>query len=507
MFLHRSSPRCSALCLFIISLLFVTSTSASPPRTRSLPAAPTVAELRQQIGAILDRGICREGKTGVLIQDLRSGQVLIERNADTPMIPASNQKVLTTVGAFGILSPQYTFETSVRYSGTMKDGRVTGDLYLIGGGDPSLVKEEMWKIAERVGAMGIRSVSGDLVVDGHFFDGQGYPDEDWKRISMPLWYNAPTGGAAFNFNSISVIVAPGARPGDPARVSVDPPLEYFEVQNSAKTGPAKSKVSLVLDIADSDEKCLVVVKGKIPAQIKPQTYYRHLESADAYAGHSFRYYLEQTGVVVEGRVRQGKKPDKTAAVFQNQSAPLSELLRDANKVSNNFMMEQIAKTVGAETCDCAGSTRSGMQKIKDYFSSDVKLPTAGMVLSDGSGLSRLNRVTPRQMAGIIRWALNESTFGPEFLTCLPVAGVDGTMKRRLTKHPDKRLIRAKTGLINNVVCLSGVVDGRSGNGLVFSIFINQNKGRHGESKKAQDDILSSMLNYWVRHNRSNETSH
>ena len=84
---------------------------------------------------------------------------------------------------------------------------------------------------------------------------------------------------------------------------------------------------------------------------------------------------------------------------------------------------------------------------------------------------------------------NNSDFGPEFLTCLPVAGTDGTMKRRLPRHPDKRLIRAKTGLINNVVCLSGLVDGRKGKGLVFSIFINQNKGRHGESKKVQDDIL------------------
>ncbi|MBN1879479.1 D-alanyl-D-alanine carboxypeptidase/D-alanyl-D-alanine-endopeptidase [bacterium] len=459
----------------------------------------TAADLKQDITSILQRRVCKEGKTGVFIQDLESGEILIDSNGDRPLMPASNQKIISTVGALGILSPQYLFNTSVYYSGSMDQGRISGNIFLVGGGDPFLTKEVLWKIAERVYAMGVRSVSGDIVTDGHYFDDKGYPDDDWKRITMPLWYNAPTGGIAFNFNAISVIASPGSKPGDPAKITIDPPLEYFEIQSTATTGLPKSKVTLILDIKESSEKCIIIIKGKIPVNISPQTYYRHIKSSQEYAGHSFRYLLQQVGVLVGGDVRQGKKGNEAKEIYVNNSLPLSELLRSANKFSNNFMMEQIVKAVAAESCHCSGSTRFGMQKIREFLATVVHLDTAGMVLSDGSGLSRLDRVSPRQMAHVIRWTLNESDFAPEFMTCLPIAGVDGTMKRRIAKHPNKRMIRAKTGLINNVVCLSGVVDGRRGKGLVFSIFINQNKGRHGESKKVQDDILESMLDYWVRH--------
>lgn len=454
-------------------------------------------KFENEIQAILNTRVCRESVIGIMIQDLDSGRILFQHQADLPLQPASNQKILTTIGALGLLTPEYKFKTSIHYTGELVDGVVTGSLYFIGGGDPFLVMEELWKIADRVSAMGIRHVSGDLIVDGTFFDDSGYPDDDWGRIGMPLWYNAPTGGAASNFNAISILAAPGKRLGDPVKITIDPPLKFFTIQSSAVTGRARSSISLVLDLKQQDESCDIIMKGALPLNSRTQTYYRHLTLTDQFTGHTFQYLLNEKGIVIDGSVMRGNKPEQSTLIYEHNSRPLSELLITANKFSNNFMTEQVIKTIAAHTCNCPGSTDLGMRLIKEYFEKELKMDTKGMVLSDGSGLSRRNRITARQFCELLRNTLHKSCFGPEFLATQPIAGVDGTMKRRLNDHSDRRWIRAKTGSINNVVCLTGLIDGRCGRGLVFSILINKNRGRHGESRQAQDRMLEAMLDYWT----------
>jgi serine-type D-Ala-D-Ala carboxypeptidase/endopeptidase (penicillin-binding protein 4) len=453
-------------------------------------------KLENDMQVILNTRVCRESVIGVMIQDLNSGRILYQNQADIPLQPASNQKILTTIGALGLLTPEYKFKTSIHYSGELVNGLVTGDLYFVGGGDPFLVMEELWKIADRVSAMGIRHVSGNLIIDGTFFDDSGYPDDDWGRISMPLWYNAPTGGAASNFNAISVLATPGQKLGDPVKITVDPPLYYFTLHSSAVTSRARSRITLVLDLKEQHDSCDIIMKGALPIDTRTQTYYRHLTSSDQFTGYTFQYLLNEKGIIIDGRVMRGKKTEHCSLLYEHESRPLSELLITANKYSNNFMTEQIVKTIAAETCNCPGSTNLGMSIIKKYFENELKIDTNGMILSDGSGLSRRNRITARQFCEILRTTINESWFGPEFLVNQPIAGVDGTMKRRLNEHSEKRYVRAKTGSINNVVCLTGLIDGRRGRGLVFSILINKNRGRHGESRQAQDRMLEAMLDYW-----------
>lgn len=454
--------------------------------------------LQAEIQRILNARVCREGTVGVVIMNLADNRIVFERNPDLPMKPASNQKILTTIGAMGLLSPQYQFKTTVFQGGESSHGVLNGDLFLKGGGDPFLVKEQMWIVAERVHAMGIHHVTGNIVTDSSFFDAVGEASPDWNRIKMPLWYNAPTGGLAFNFNAITVVATPGQSTGDPVTITVDPPLgNLFKIEGQPTTGPPGSRISLVLDIREKDDRCHLLLKGRMPVNCGTQSYYRHINLSSLYAGHAFKYYLEQVGVTVDGNVTRGVTPTDAQEVVTHESQPLSALLQAANKYSNNFMIEQIVKTIGAEVVSNPGSTAEGLDAIKEYFLKNG-LNTEGMVLNDGSGLSRANRVTPMQLAALIAFAVNTSHFGPEFLTTLPVAGVDGTLKKRLKKNPDKRLVRAKTGLINNVVCLSGLVDGRRGQGLVFSIMINKNHSRHRDSKEVQDEIVEALLTYWKK---------
>ncbi|HPQ41342.1 MAG TPA: D-alanyl-D-alanine carboxypeptidase/D-alanyl-D-alanine-endopeptidase [bacterium] len=476
-----------SICVFVFTAIGVHADEAV------ITSAEAV--LDKEIRTILNARVCREGNVGVVVENLEDGRVVFEYNPDLPLKPASNQKILTTIGALGLLSPQYQFKTRVFRASDETNGVLGGDLYIKGGGDPFLVKEEMWLLADRVAAMGIRHVKGNIIADGSFFDSVGEPSPDWERIRMPLWYNAPTGGLAFNFNAITVIASPGAQPGDPVKISVDPPLECFQIEGQPTTGPPGSRITLILDIRETEGICHLLLKGRMPSTCGTQSYYRHINSADMYAGHAFKYYLEQVGVIVDGTVIRGETPESASEIVVHESEPLYGLLQAANKYSNNFMIEQIVKTIAAETVSNPGSTAEGLEKIKSYFT-DIGMDTSGMVLNDGSGLSRSNLVSARQLARLIEYAVNESHYGPEFLTTLPVAGVDGTLKKRLKDHPDKRLVRAKTGLINNVVCLSGLVDGRRGKGLVFSILINRNHSRHRDSKEVQDEIVEALLTYW-----------
>ncbi|MCD4654476.1 D-alanyl-D-alanine carboxypeptidase/D-alanyl-D-alanine-endopeptidase [bacterium] len=453
---------------------------------------------------ILNARVCREGKVGLVVKDLKNGDILFQRNPMLPLVPASNQKIVTTIGALGLLSPQFSFKTSVYRNDELNSGVLDGNLYIKGGGDPFLVKEEMWKLAERVESMGITHTKGDIIADSTYFDGIGDPSKDWKRIKMPLWYNAPTGGLAFNFNAISVIATPGKRPDSLVTIKVDPPLDCFEVRGSPKTGPAGSRITLILDIKEINGKCVLLLKGRMPVDCDTQKYYRHVDNSTRYAGYAFKYYLEQVGITIDGDVAYGKTPSTARRVVVHESQPLYALLNRANKFSNNFMIEQTVKTIAAENVSFPGTTMKGLHAIKLYFSDQLGIDTEGMILDDGSGLSRKNRITAIQFTELIRYAVNESYFGPEFLSTLPIAGVDGTMKKRLKNHRTKRLVRAKTGLIDNVVCLSGLIDGRKGEGLVFSIMINRNKCRHRDSKTVQDKLLKSMLKYWNSRETHNE---
>jgi serine-type D-Ala-D-Ala carboxypeptidase/endopeptidase (penicillin-binding protein 4) len=199
---------------------------------------------------------------------------------------------------------------------------------------------------------------------------------------------------------------------------------------------------------------------------------------------------------VSGKLVSGTAPAKRTTIATNLSRPLSILLREAVKFSNNFMVEQVLKTLGSQLSDLPGSTDSGVLEVKKYLSS-LGLDLTNFQMRDGSGLSRRNFVSPRLFTGLFDSIMKETTYSPEFLNALPVAGVDGTMRKRLKNYPEHRLVRAKTGVVDGVTCLTGIIDGRGGEGILFSLMFNKNGNRHGDCKNIQNQILKALLEYWV----------
>lgn len=466
-----------------------------PDRPKGLTETQTKNLIARLQSAVKDPIVKPQG-TGIMIRDLQSDEILFQLNPDLPLVPASNMKLFTTVAALNILTPEYTFETKVYRSGDVSGGVIDGNLLLVGGGDPFLVPEQLWQLAQKVAATGIRKVSGDLIVDSSFFDSVPVPDPDWNRLGKSTWYSAPMCGLSYSFNVVTVTLKPGEKPGAPPQVILDPPDSHFSIVNNGTTGAAKTKSTMSATISETDSSSIVTVRGSIPLKGSPKSYRTQIKHPDLFAGGAFRALLAQNGVTVTGVLRAGKRQgtEKQVAIIESQT--LSHILMGANKFSNNFMVEQILKTIGAETYSSPGSTISGARAVKEFLK-EVGINTNGFFMNDGSGLSRKNRVTPRQLADCMRFVLRDSTFAPELLNSLPVAGIDGTLRKRFKSDARSRLIRAKTGLINNVSCLTGVVDGRQGKGFVFSIMVNKSQNQHAAAKALQDKILKILLDAWI----------
>ncbi|GEM_PF-150358 len=452
--------------------------------------------LKAKLKVALQDPIVKPQGAGIMIRSIGSDDIIFEHNADLPLVPASNMKLFTTIAALNILSPEYTFETKVFRTGDLSGGIVNGNLILVGGGDPFLVPEQLWQLAQKVAATGIRKINGDLIVDSSFFDSIPVPDPDWNRLGKSTWYSAPMNGLSYCFNVVSVTLKPGDKPGAPPMVILDPPDSHFAIVNNGTTGAAKTKATLNAAFSEADNSAILTVRGSIPLNGSPRSYRTQVRRPDLFTGGAFRALLAQNGVTVTGNLKSGKRQgsEKQVAVLESQS--LSHLLMGANKFSNNFMVEQILKTIGAEQYSTQGSTSSGARAVREFLK-EAGINLNGFLMNDGSGLSRKNRVTARQLADVVRFVLKDSAFGPELLNSMPVAGIDGTLRKRFKSDSRSRLIRGKTGLINNVSCLTGVVDGRNGQGFVFSIMLNKTQNQHAAAKKFQDKILKILLDTWI----------
>jgi len=411
----------------------------------------------------------RGAEVAVVVQSAETGSVLYERNADTPMIPASNMKVVTGAAALAVLGPDYRFDTKLYADGVVSGPVLDGNLCVVGFGDPSLVSEELWKLAESVRVLGITRVTEDLVLDASIFDSMSTTSE--TVASGDRAYHARTGALSLNFNAIAVHTTPGPSSGDPAFVTLAPATAFVELRNETTTGGPRSSSTLSVRRTFEDGKNVVTVSGRVPAGSGMRVHYRSLEDGLGYFGTVFKEFLAYAGVVVEGDVRAGELPEGSILIKRHESKPLSLIVRDLNKFSNNFVAEQLVKAMGLEVHGRPGTTEAGVRVLHEH------VRTAGALegsfhIEDGSGFSRENRMTVRALAAVIQGALDDFSTSYEFVASLSVSGTDGTLEDRMGYAELRQSVRAKTGLLDGVTAISGVMENGSGDEVVFSMIVN-----------------------------------
>lgn len=429
--------------------------------------------------ALLESLPTDQASVSVFARDLRSNSTLVAHAPDRPLPPASNTKLLTTAIGLDRLGSNYRFETRVRTTSDPDDGRLDGNLVLEGRGTPDLSIADLRTLAEYVREAGVRTVAGDIVCDGSWFDAQrfgpGWSDDD-SRYS----YGAPSTALALERNIVEVSVS--NQEGDVV-AHVEPDTGVVDIALDVETAGDDEESDLS---AETDpESDVVTVAGPLRAD-DIETVSAPVASPLAHCGEAFRSTLSEAGVTVEGEVRVGRTTGGTT-VGIHQSDMLSAVCREMNVPSDNFLAETIARTLAVETAGeatwDAWSTLAG-----DFLDN---LGVEGHRVRDGSGLSRYNHVPAHGFVELLEWAI-EQPWGETFLESLPVAGEDGTLAGRLGDLDTT--IRAKTGSLTGTRALSGVIEDDSEPAIVFSVQLSNLVGDLEErGRDMQDEFVRRLV--------------
>lgn len=433
-------------------------------------------------------------KMGVLVYSLSRQEPLFEMNPDMPLSPASAVKLLTAFVALKKLGPDFTYKTGVYADGSIQGGVLKGNLYLKGGGDPSLVTERMYLLVEELQRSGIRQIAGDIVTDDSVFD----PIKiDPKRIPTDTdrAYNAPVGGLSFNYNTTTVHFRPGEAVGEKPRVFTDPDTGYIRMVNQAKTSGPNSPYALVASRIKGETGDSILVKGSMPKSMGEQTSYFNIVNPSLYAGQALKYFLEMRGVrVMSKQIRQGAVPPMARKMAELESLPLREIVVLMDKFSNNFIAEALVKTLGREIKGAPGSTEKGLEVIREE-ATRLGLNTSGFNVVSGSGLTRDNRLTARQFVNLVNAAYLDFEVLPELLSSLPIAGRDGTLRKRMKGTAADGRLRGKTGSIDGVASLVGMVQSKGGELLAFSVLMNEGSANPGSMRPWQNFFGQALADF------------
>lgn len=439
----------------------------------SLVAAP-VAASDADLGAIVS-SYKGGAKISISIYSLSDKTTIFTHDDKESLNPASTMKVVTSVASLSVLGGHYKYKTTFT-TDTISRG-VIGNLYVRGVGDPSLVEERLWRIGKDLRVRGVKEVGGDIVVDNSFFDND---DFEGKISDSSRAYNAAVSAFAINFNSFAVVAS---NVGGAVNVEVDPPTEYFVLNANVRSGG--NSLSVTRDYRDGKE--YVSASGSVSDEAVK---YANVENPVEYAGTTIKWILEQNGIAVKGGVRAGTATGRTKLVTDS-SKPLSQILWDLNKWSNNFTAEMVVKTLGAEESGAPGATHKGVAILKRFLD-EVGVDPQEYNIVNGSGLSQQNRISANALTQILIYAHRKSKIRADYTSALAVAGIDGTLKNRLRAPALMGNVKAKTGTLNNVSSLAGYMETRSGKSVCFAILVNGGGAGGGGYFTMQEKILQAV---------------
>ncbi len=459
--------------------------------------------LEQRIEQLLGALMPGRNRVGIAVLDLDNGQLLYGKNAELPVNIASNVKLFTTAAALTLLGPEYRFKT-VLYGDREKTDKPGEwkNLYLRGFGDPWLSTEDLWKLTNELTIRGVKKIKGEVIVDDSFFDEQRVGPA-FEQKNQDSAYRAPQGAVSLNSNAITVRVLPALVEGQQARVILDPPSAYIALINEART-VGSGRTSLLVDASeDKDavpghERTVVRVRGTIRvSETSGMDFHKRVAHPDLYAGYTLVDLLTKRGIQIVGKVSRGTAPPSAQLLDTHYSQPLGVLVRDINKRSNNFTAEQVLKCLGADSSGKPGSWPKGLQAVSRYLETLGIMPGKYQMVN-GSGLFDSNRFSAVQVVTLLRAAYRDFRIAADFVASLAVAGADGTIAHRLGGTPADRYVRAKTGTLNGVSCLSGYAGTPLSAQqpvrppLAFSILVND-VDETSVAKRLQDAIVEALV--------------
>ena len=432
------------------------------------------AALTSDLAALLGSRT-RNGEWGAMVVSISRGDTLFAHGADRPLVPASTMKLFTSAIALEKLGPEHTFHTDVLRDGALEAGGVVrGNLVLRGDGDPSMSprfvrggpEAAMTMLARFVAGAGITRVTGDLIADASAMEARGIP-EGWLSRYAGAGYAAPFSALTLNENIVIVGVSAGAA-GTAGRVFLEPATSGLVITNTVRT-VAGSGARISARRVGNDR---VVVSGTIGARAGTRRYQLVVGDPVTFTAGAFRAALEAQGVAVDGALRAGRTPAAATLVTTLPSPPLARLVSVMNRESINIYAELLFRGAarGADR-QTLGSAENASSALHEFLVTQVGAAADAVRATDGSGLSVLDRVTPRALVQLLSHA-HGTPWGSAFHASLPVAGESELLRNRMRATPAQGNLHAKTGTTNDVIGLSGYVTAENGEILAFAFLYN-----------------------------------
>ncbi len=433
---------------------------------------------------------------GIQINSTKSGKRLFALNENHYFIPASNVKLFSSALALDRLGPDYTVSTSI-YSISPPDieGQIKGDLIVFGRGDPGFLSESSSDqrgslidgIVNQLIQLGIKSVEGNIVGDASYFNGPPL-GLGWEWDDFQWYYGAEVSSLNFNGNCLDVSLSPGSDAGSTCRITQFPDLNYLEIINHLKTGLPETESSIRVFRPIGSNR--VFLNGVIPAGSSTITNTIAIHDSAAFFASWMRSAMIKAGIEVNGKAFGNYKTDLSTAVRKRRdkvelvrvsSPPLREILTQTQKTSSNQNAQLLLLHAGISRENRnihSGEAPSQSKTTEEHgieemynFIAEVGIPAEDALIEEGSGLSRRNRLKPSAVVQLLRYMARHE-HATVYIDSLPIAGVDGTLRKRFQDSPAKNNLRAKTGSLRYARALSGFLTNQFGEPLVFSIFLN-----------------------------------
>jgi D-alanyl-D-alanine carboxypeptidase/D-alanyl-D-alanine-endopeptidase (penicillin-binding protein 4) len=462
-----------------------------------LPASAFSHELPLIVQQKLQQSAIPETAIGVYVQEIGKSQPIVSINADSAMNPASVMKLLTTYAGLELLGPAYTWPTMLYANGNIMDGVLHGDLIIKGYGDPKLDLENFWLLIHRLRQTGLHEIKGNLILDHSHYD---IPNDDPGGFDGQPYrtYNVLPEALLVNYRTSTIHLFPQPEKNS-VRIVVDPLPESLQVRNNLKLvqgacGNWQNLLTIdVLPGKEDKNNFTVALNGSFSRQCGKQSYLLSVQDSAIYTRDLFKRLWAQQGGLFHGDVILGRTPQNLPPLKIYQSPPLADIIRGINKFSNNIAARQLYLTLGAGdgVINNAPATLAKSDAAIRQWLAGKQLNFPELVVENGSGLSRKERISARHMGQLLLAAFNSPVM-PEFISSLPVAAVDGTLKNRFTGTPVKGLAHMKTGALNDVRALAGYLLDKSGRRVIVIFFVNH--GQAGQSRVAMDTLVQWIYN-------------
>ncbi len=433
---------------------------------------------------------------GIQVDDLNSGGVLFSFNSEKLIIPASTMKLATSAAALEILGAGYRFSTKIGYSGDIKENTLTGDLVIIGGGDPALGSEyfhdfyekhnfmDTW--ARKIKDAGIKEIKGNLVLDGSLYDSEKIPPT-WMWEDIGNYYGAGASALTVYDNLCRITFSSPVMPGKLTKIiSICPDAKWLEITNEVLSSDDNRDLAYVFGSPLDNRR---VIRGTIPKNQKAFTIKAAVHCPERLLAENFIPHLAKEGIFISGGVKFKKTDMKNfQAIYKQESPELAEIVTTLNHESVNLFAEHLVKQIAVERTG-QGSREKGLGIIKNFWQS--KGMKGHFFMEDGSGLSHFNAASPSQFVFLLKY-MDKSKNAGVFFNSLPSAST-GTLTGFSPDFFKGDSLKAKSGSMTCVRCYSGYLSLNSGGRAAFSIMVNQFAGGHAKLKREIERLLWELM--------------